>query len=373
MNRDHVLILGGGVMGLSAAWELSRRGFHVTIVDRGPLGRSASWAGAGILPAAPRQNAIDPLEQLKALSHTLHEQWADELRQSTGIDTGFRRCGGIHLGLSPAEAATLAGNRYWWDEHNIAYTRLSPEQLIELEPALQPTVNRLVGPAWLLPDEYQLRNPWHLRALMEACRRNGVQMLPGTAIERLDVHHGRVRGAMTAQKRSIEADLFLICTGAWARQFLLDLGFPNGIMPIRGQMILYRSTPHLLSHVINVGNRYLVPRDDGRILAGSVEEEVGYVCDTTPEALADLQRWSQSVVPGLQGVPIEASWAGLRPGSFDGLPYIGPIPGLENAMVAAGHFRSGLHLSCGTAVLVADLLTGRQPPIDLTPFRIGRG
>ncbi len=373
MSRDRVLVLGGGVMGLSAAWELSRRKFRVTVVDRGPIGRGASWAGAGILPAVPLRNIVDPYEQLQALSHRLHGEWAEQLRQATGIDTGFRRCGGIHLALTPAEAATLAGNRYWWDEHAIAYEQLSPERLVEIEPTLGRTVGRMVGPAWLLPEEFQLRNPWHLRALMEACRRHGTQMMPETEILHLDAQGGRVQSAVTKEGRAIPADYFLICAGAWARQFLLQLGLPNGIMPIRGQMLLYQAPTPLLAHIINVGNRYLVPREDGRILAGSVEEEVGYECATTPEALADLKRWSESVVPELRDIPIETSWAGLRPGSFDGLPYIGGIPGLENAAVAAGHFRSGLHLSCGTAVLVADLVSGQRPTIDLTPFRVGRG
>ncbi len=125
--------------------------------------------------------------------------------------------------------------------------------------------------------------------------------------------------------------------------------------------------------VVNEGHRYLVARRDGRLLAGTIEEEVGYVEETTDEAQSQIRTWAERILPQLRHQPIEKTWAGLRPGSFDGFPYMGSVPGHEQLFLAAGHFRSGIHLSCATAVLMANLMEGLANPIDLHPFRVGRG
>ena len=138
-------------------------------------------------------------------------------------------------------------------------------------------------------------------------------------------------------------------------------------------MVLYKTVTPLISRIVNDGNRYLVPREDGYLLAGSVEEEVGYVCETTDGAISQIREWAQNLLPQLSRAPVLKKWAGLRPGSFDGFPYVGQVPGCNNLFIASGHFRSGIHLSCGTAHCIADLMEGRTPPVDLTPFRIGRG
>lgn len=163
-----------------------------------------------------------------------------------------------------------------------------------------------------------------------------------------------------------------LCSGAWTRHFLEQLGFRTGIMPIRGQMLLYRASQPLATRIINEGNRYLVPRDDGYLLAGSVEEEVGFDCSTTEQAIAHIRNWAESTLPILNHTAIEKTWAGLRPGSYDGLPYLGPVPGSRNLFVAAGHFRSGLQLANATAVVMANQLLGQPNEIDLSPFRVGR-
>jgi glycine oxidase len=144
-------------------------------------------------------------------------------------------------------------------------------------------------------------------------------------------------------------------------------------MPVRGQIVLYRCHSPPFQRILNEGSRYLVPRDDGRVLVGSTEEEVGFDKSTTTEGLAELQRLACELVPALKSANVEHAWAGLRPASFDGFPYIGKIPGLENAFVASGHFRSGLQLSTGTARVMGQLIRGQQPVIDLRAFEVGRG
>ena len=367
------VIIGAGVMGLSLAYELASRGHRVKLIDQGPIGQGSSWAGAGILPAVAKHSIVDPLEQLRSLSHELHAQWAQRLHSQTGIDTGFRRCGGIYLARSQSEAATLAANALWWREHGIVAQRVYEKDISQMETWLLPLMaSGQVIAAWYLPDECQLRNPRHLRALAAACGQLGVQLCPNWVGTKLSMSANRAT-IRDASGEIIPAERICICSGAWARLHLEQLQLRSGIMPIRGQMILYRLEKPLLQRIVNEGHRYLVPRDDGRVLAGSSEEEVGYRVETTPEIIDQLHAWASGLCPALTSNTIERTWAGLRPGSFDGLPYLGSVPGATNLFLAAGHFRAGIHLSCATAVVMADLIEGHQTNIDLEPFRIGRG
>lgn len=381
IHSTDVLVLGAGVVGLSLAWELSKRGQSVIIVDAGQIGRgrsgASSWAGAGILPPAPTKNAIDPLDKLKVLSHQVQADWARELVESTGVETGYRRCGGIYMALTQGELATLVAGEAWWDEHGIQHHRLSTDQLAALEPALfsgkGQERNDIKG-SWLLSDECQICNPHLLKALHAACEAAGVQVLENCEIVNLEMNpEGRVAAILTAGGERLWAEQVCICSGAWSINLLKQFQIPNGLMPVRGQMLLYEFSDPPLSHVINEGNRYLVPRDSGQLLCGSIEEEVGFDAETTEAALDKIRLWAESVMPMLRERPVAKSWAGLRPGSYDGVPYLGSVPGYDNLFVATGHFRSGIHLSCGTALCMADLITGQKPVLDLTPFRIGRG
>ena len=144
------------------------------------------------------------------------------------------------------------------------------------------------------------------------------------------------------------------------------------LKPIRGQIALLHTGTPLMRRVVNVGKRYLVPRDDGRVLVGSTEEDVGFVKHTTAEAIAELLRFGVELVPALKNAALENCWAGLRPATPDERPYLGRIPGFDNAFVAAGHFRSGLQLSPGTAVVLRQCILGQPVDIDLSAFRLDR-
>jgi glycine oxidase len=375
-----VLIVGGGVIGLSLAWELAQRGKSVQVIDRSDLAREASWAGAGILPPATLRQEDHPAEQLRGLACELHPQWAAKLQKLTGIDTGFRRCGGLYLARLPGEAAALAAWAGALAEEGIRAQRLSAADLYELEPGLRsvssteysvPSTALPVRSAWLLPDEAQLRNPRYLKALLAACERAGVTLTPNVAITDFVTGAGQLEAFMT-ESGTHEARQYCFTAGAWTGLLLKRLGIEAGIVPIRGQMILFKASSAPFSRIVNEGSRYLVPRDDGYVLAGSTEEEAGFDKRNTEEAIADLTEFARSLVPALHEAKIERTWAGLRPGSFDGLPYLGKLPGFANAFVAAGHFRTGLYLSPATAVVMSALMCGEQPAIDLSPFRVGR-
>jgi glycine oxidase len=171
----------------------------------------------------------------------------------------------------------------------------------------------------------------------------------------------------------LSAASYCVTTGAWASDLLRPFGIRVGVKPIRGQMVLYRTQAPILRHIVNEGMRYLVPRDDGRLLAGSTEEDVGFDKRNTDAGIAGLVDFARSLVPALADAEIERTWAGLRPATTDGLPLIGPIPGTTNAFCAAGHFRSGLQLSPATAVVMSRLIRGEEALIDLSPLRLDRG
>lgn len=366
------LVIGGGVVGLSIAYELAGRGSSVTVVDRQQMGKEASWAGAGILPPANRSTAIDPLDQLLGLSYDLHQRWAQELQSETGIDNGYRRCGGIYLARRRGEAASLIGVANMLRELEIEISKIAEDDLVDLEPALASIVEtKQLRAAYLLPGECQLRNPHHLQALEKACELRGVELRSEVTAKGFSTSENQIDGLQT-DVGVLQADHYCVTAGPWTQQLLNDLGVETGILPVRGQMLLFQGEPQMLRRIINEGHRYLVPREDGHVLVGSTEEEEGFDKRTTDAGLQELADFALSLVPALKHAELKAHWAGLRPASFDGLPYLGRIPQLDNGYLAAGHFRSGIQLSTGTAVAMADLLRGETPCIDLSPFSVGR-
>lgn len=363
-------IVGGGVIGLSIAYELVRRNWSVTVLDRREPGKEASWAGAGILPPANPATARHPLDILRGLSFATHPEWSERLLRETGIDNGYRQCGGIYLARTVGESAALAGFAEQMRSEGIPVERLRRAELAEFEPALSSSTDRFRSALWL-PTECQLRNPRHLAALTAVCRTHGVVVEPDIEVNSARCVAGEVV-ALETSRGERSADRYCFATGAWTGELLKRLGVDLGILPIRGQMLLFRAARPLLGRILNDGPRYIVPRDDGRILVGSTEEQVGFDKRTTEAGIADLLAFAQDLLPALRDTPLENSWAGLRPGVYDGMPYLGCLPGLSNAFVAAGHFRSGLYLSPGTALVMAELIDKGNSPFSLEPFRPSR-
>jgi glycine oxidase len=375
MNRTldsspSILVVGGGVVGLSCAREFAAAGARVALLERGAIGRAASWAGAGILPPSSIEFARHPLERLAAESFRLHPVLAAELHDETDIDTGFRRCGGLFVARTAGEAAALAGQCFEWEESGVEVSRLSRDELRALAPEMTTDAICLAA---MLPDESQIRNPDHLRALAESCRRRGVEMRDQAGSIRLLIEGNRLRGAETEAGESFLADVVCLAAGAWTAELLEPLGVRIGTLPVRGQMLLFRLPERIFSQVVYEGSRYLVPRDDGHVLVGSSLEQAGFDARTTSEVLESLQQFGQSLFAKLTRERRVGEWAGLRPGTFDGFPYIGRVPGFENAWTACGHYRNGLLMAPATAILLRQLIWGEEPMIDVTPFRLGRG
>ncbi len=382
-----IAIIGGGVIGLSIAWEVSRRGHQAVVIEKSRLGRGASWAGAGILPPSNAATAIHPLEHLEARSDELHPQWADRLTNETGIDTGFQKCGGLYLARTAGERASVLGRASEWKEREITFTELSSKQLSDQFPALAKSV-LADAMAWWAPSETQICNPHHVQALIVACKKQGVELLEDCGESKIDCEQGTVKQVTinpgSSAPRTISADAFCLTAGPWSGQIASQMlgevsdqshetgSDPLPMLPVRGQMLLYKLDAAPFAAVVNEGTRYLVPRTDGHVLFGATIEEVGFDTSTTESGIANLIEHATSLLPQLTEDRLVKTWAGLRPGTFDGFPYIGPLSHSSNLFVATGHFKAGLHLSPGTAEIVADLVEQKTPSIDLRPFAPSR-
>jgi len=366
MTSD-VLIVGGGIIGLSAAYVLAGEGVRCVVVDRGPMGRAASWAGAGIIAPAATRPTDDPLTALRTLSARLHEDWAARLLEETGIDNGYRRCGGLDIVMNAADAAELQPFTTRWSAEGIAFERLEGDALRGLEPSLSPEVVS----GYRLPGRAQIRNPRHLQALAAACERKGVTLLEGRAVTNLRCEAGRVVAAETTAG-DIRCGWTVLSAGPWTESLARCIAVEIATPPLKGQIVLFHAEPRLLSRIVEHGSDYLVPRDDGHILMGATQEDAGFDVLPTADAHRDLIARALRLVPALASARVIATWTGLRPGNRDGLPTIGVSPVYENLVLATGHRRAGLQLSTGTARVVADLILGRPPEFDVRPFRPGR-
>lgn len=356
-----VVILGGGVIGLTAAYWLAREGVRVRVLDRGDFGQEASWAGAGILPPGNPMFALTPFDQLRAHSVTLFPILSQELKERTGIDNGYLRTGGLELVTHGAEDV---GEE--WRGEGVEALPLTPHAARSREPTLRSTS---IGGALFLPDMAQVRNPWHVRALVAGCQALGVTMQAGEGVAGF-VRSGARIIAVKTSRGEISGGVFIVAAGAWSDQLLADVGCNLGVRPVRGQIVLLQPGKPILRHILLWGARYLVPRGDGRILIGSTEEDAGFAKHTTAAGVQGLLEMATTLVPALADSPVEKCWAGLRPGSKDGLPTIGLVPGTENLYVAAGHFRAGIQLSPGTALLLTEMVLGKPPTLPTGAFAV---
>jgi glycine oxidase len=369
-------IIGGGIVGLSIARELAGRGATVRVVARGDVRDSASWAAVGIFPPAPDHPGNPPHAALTAWSDRLHRQWAAELLAETGIDNGLRQCGGLHVAHDAAAMERLRGSARDWAARGTVCRELDGPALAACEPALADAVSRgvLVG-GFLLPEEQSFRSPRHLRALEASCRLRGADVTRGAEVVEVRRSGGRVTGVVArigGATETVEAKTYILAAGAWTGGLGAAWGLEIATRPIRGQIALFELPRQVLTRIVNRGLEYLVPREDGHLLVGSTLEDAGFEPMTTDAAIARLRMLAGDLLGDIARVPPAQTWAGLRPGSADGLPTIGPIPGLDNAFVAAGHFRAGLHQSTATAVMIADLVTGGTPAVDPRAFAVDR-
>lgn len=356
-DPKHIVVIGGGIIGLLTARELRRSGNEVTVLDRQAVGMESSWAGGGIL--SPLYPARYP-EAVRALARWSQDRYAalcGELANACGVDPEYQRSGLIARDRLDADIANMESAWHSTIRH------IRPDELKLIEPKV----------AWgddsalLMDDIAQVRNPRLLRALVADLTRLGVRIEAGCQVRGFKIMRGRLTG-IEAAAGTIATDCCVVAAGAWSADLLRPTGLDLPIEPVRGQMLLFRCPQPVLSRIAMDGDFYLIPRRDGRTLVGSTIERTGFEKQTTEAARALLFEQATHIVPALADCEVEAHWAGLRPGSPDGVPFIGRHPSVAGLYVCAGHYRNGLVLAPASARLMADLVLNRPPILDPQAF-----
>lgn len=369
MAQSDCLIIGSGIAGLATALKLRQHGLTVTLLERQATAQEASWAGGGILCPLYGWRYPEPVMRLAALGMAAYPDFVAHLSQQSQVDPEFAPGGMLILDpLSPSENPSddLNGQpadiEDWSSRYGITTTFGSARQYFPHLPD---------APALWLPDIHTVRNPRLLKALMEAARQAGVHIVTETPAQEILVDRHRVTGVRTATN-TLHAKQVLVTAGAWSGALMPGLT-PAKVFPVRGQMLRFDASPATgLATTLMDESVYLIPRRDGSVVVGSTVEHVGFDKHNTEEAIHHLHRKAIELWPNLDHTPLTHQWSGLRPGTADEIPYIGAHPDIEGLFISTGFYRNGLAMAPAVADLVADLMVGRQPAIDLTDYRLDR-
>jgi len=357
-----VIVIGGGIIGLALSIELRKKGASVLVVERGEPGREASYAAGGMLVDCSLETPT-ALQPLATASAAMYPEFAHELEVESGTKVDLRDQGTIFF-LSA--------------EHNSEYVSPSAGQAAALASPLTELEPALLGSEWV-SGWGSGRQPLYLKersvdpralttAAWHAARNRGVDVSSGEHVTAVSVCDGRASG-VTTTKTAFHAPKVVNCAGAWSGQIAPHF-FPT--RPVKGQMLCLISPARgLLRHVIRTPEIYLIPRSDGRILAGATVEEAGFDKRTDLASIQQLHRSAIALVPELRNAKILGDWAGLRPGTPDALPILGPTP-TPGYYVATGHFRDGILLAPITAKVMAEVITEGSCRYDITPFSSAR-
>lgn len=354
-----VIVIGAGVIGLFTAWELANAGLKVQLVERGLVGREASWAGGGILSPLHPWLYPEPVLALADLSQAAYPTICQQLAADTGIDPGW-----VSSGLLIQEPHSVEPARDW------AVRRTYPMEVLDVaEQSARFPALPAIGQALWLASVAQVRNPRLVKALAAMLVAKGVTLHQDQPVQSILVDAGRVRGVRTFSGQDMPSAQVVLAAGAWSAQLLPDL---LRIRPVKGQMLLYSTASAGLPVIALRDETYLIPRGDGHILVGSSMEEAGY--DKTPSAAIERQLHAAACVifPALSGAHLVTSWAGLRPASPDGIPIVAEVPGIAGLFVNTGHFRHGLLTAPASARLLADVLLRREPGVNASDYALDR-
>jgi len=356
------LIVGGGLIGMLSAYELVQAGMRVTLLERGHTGRESSWAGGGILSPLYPWRYPDAVSDLAHWGQVRYQRLAESLYELSGIDPEWQQSGLLMLDVAD-QAEALA----WAERRAVGLEVLVNEEIAHCDAALPACQDSAL---WM-PEVAQIRNPRLLSALRKVLEQRGVVFEEQTEVLGFQQEAGRVVAVETS--RGVRhAGKVVIASGAWSRTLLDDLGVAIEIEPVRGQMLLYKGEPGLLKTIVMADGHYVIPRRDGHVLVGSTVEYVGFDKSTTASAADTLRQIAEQLVPALAEVDIVRHWAGLRPGSTDGVPYISEHPKIAGLYVNTGHFRNGVVLGYASARLLGDIVLGRQSDLEVSRYAIER-
>lgn len=361
-NTADITIIGSGIVGLLIAKELNHAGLAVTIVEKNSAAQESSWAGGGILlPLYPWRQAA-AISQLVIPSLKMYPLLSDELFAATEIDPEWTQSGLLITKNPDVELA-----RQWCETNNI------PVEATDLA-FFEQLHTQALNPLWL-PTIAQARNPRLLKALKAFLLQQGVEFIENCTVTEIVQKNNRIQ-AINTSIGTLAVNHLIVAAGAWTRQLTQKL-FPTAmkklqIAPVKGQMLLFQAQPDTLSHIILDDDHYLIPRRDGKILVGSSVEYTDFDKETTEQTKNKLKTFAFELFPALKEFFLIAHWAGLRPGTEHGVPYIDNHPEIENLSINAGHFRNGLTMAPASAQLMADLILKRTPAVDPQPYKLTR-
>lgn len=364
------MVVGAGIVGGATALELARRGMSVGVFEAARPGWGATRHAAGMLAPIGESENPGPFLEFALASRSAWPRWADALRSASGVDIGFLHGGRLELARTPAEEDRLREREVWVRTLDPGSGWLDAARTRERVPAVTPEVRG----ALFIPLDAQVDNRLVARALPRALRREGVRLRTGTPVSGLLTSGGRVAGVRLQRGEEVRAGAVILATGVRAGE-LAPRPELHPPLPVRGQMLSFRPsgrTGALPPTLLEGEGVYLVPRRGGEILVGATVERVGFRPWVTAAGIGALARGARSLLPFLSGLPPIEVWAGLRPGSMDGLPVIGPDPDLPGLVHAHGLYRNGILLAPATASVVASLVHGEDPGGSWSPFRPDR-
>ena len=361
--EKRVVIIGGGVIGCSISWRLAREGAVVTLLERGRLGKEASWASAGMIAPQAEAQAAGPFFQLCLRARDTFDAALEMLRADTDIDPEYDRVGILHVALNDQERAELKQLAQWQAAAGGTLEELTGVAARELEPA----ISKQAEYALRMPLERRVENRRLTLAYASAATSKGAVLVEGAAAKEVLTHGTNATGVCCSDGRVFDADVVVNAAGAWSGEVRgVNDEIPS--YPVRGQIVCFETRPGVLRSSIFSPRGYLVPRRDGRILAGSTMEEAGFDKSVTLAGISKITRGAFDMVPSLGELPFREAWAGLRPAIRDFMPVMGASPSIPNLFYATGHFRSGILLSAITGEIISDMIHSRNPSIEVAPF-----
>ncbi len=364
MTHADVLIIGGGVIGASIAYYLSEQDVSVTLLERGRAGGHASLAAAGLIHPILGAGTPVPLRDLSAASFSLFPGLVARLRELTAIDAEYQEQGWLMVALSDDEARTLIAEEITPASAEYGVQVISSEEARALEPALSADVVQAIH----LPRGANVYAPSLLQAYTHAAARLGATVRRGVEVAELCVDRHRVTGARTADGERMTAGHTVVAGGAWSARLTAALGVELAVFPLRGQILALHAIPAPLTRSVFGPVAAITPKADGSLVVGATVENVGFDDRLTAEGMRSLLDAAQNLMPGLADATFRQAWVGLRPGSPDTMPLLGPIGGWEGVSVATGHTREGIALSPITGLLMAQYLRGEPAALPLEPF-----
>ncbi|MDQ6980052.1 MAG: glycine oxidase ThiO [Ghiorsea sp.] len=364
-----VVVIGAGIIGLLTALRLKQQGVDVTVLEKGKVAQESSWAGAGILCPIHPWLYPDSFTDLVNASLDLYPELQTELESEIGHDIQRIKSGLLIPCFADDKVKHQEAAQVWSDKFGWDMQRLTAAQAVEKEPTLSADVEE----ALLWSNVHQVRNPELLSAVLLYLYKLGVDVVEQSEVIRLIADgQGHVCGVKAKQDKTYDADAVLLAAGSWSANLAEQSGFKLPVQPVKGQIVLLKTKPNTLKHIVKHDDAYFVPRKDGRILIGATMENVGFERSNTVEALSELLAATQRLIPGLKDAEVEQQWMGFRPGSPDGLPFLGEVPSKKGLWVATGHYRNGVALAPVTAKVMADWICGVQPSLNMDAFASDR-